>query len=154
MATLKQNSSITALTRLLTCSEGEEDLRSFGLDADQVSEGTDQLDGSDEFRTLVQLIRMVRDLYILRNCMEQDKDVMFPGPKKRSYISLCLSAEKEHARLKRSVDTVINLVLFLPMIPLDEFELRMETVAQLFYPLLLDHLDFEEGLARQVNRAS
>ena len=154
MATLKQNSSVTALTRLLTCSEGEDDLRTFCLEAGQLSEETDQLDGTDEFCTLVRLIRMVRDLYTLRNRMAQDKDVTFPGPKKRSHISLCLSAEKEHARLKRPVDTLINLVLFLPMIPLDEFKLRTETVAQLCYPLLLDHLDFKAGFAKQVNRAS
>jgi hypothetical protein len=153
MAKTNQNNSLTALDGLLARIEEEDNLSSL-CEPEQWAEAVDQTESNAEFHTLVRMVRMVRYLYTLREQMEREKDVSFPKLRKQGYVGLCLVAEKEHVRLKEVVDVLMNLVLFLPLIPLEEFEIRMMTVVQSCHSLLQDHLDLDEGWVHPTRRVS
>ena len=104
-------------------------------------------DVSAEFRTL---IRVVRYLDMLREHMDREEDIIFPYLRVRGYAGLCLTAEKQHVRLRAYVDNLMGLVLSFSRISLEEFKVRLVAIVQLFYPLLLDHLAFEEGLIHPI----
>ncbi len=153
MENTKQNNNATALDELLERIEQEDNLHSLCCEPEPWAQAADQMDASGEFHTLARMVRMVRYLYTLREQMDRDKDVTFPNLRKQVYVGLCLAAEKEHVRLKDIVDSLINLVLFLPLIPLEEFETRMMTVVRSFHSLLEDHLGHEEGATHQTRPA-
>jgi hypothetical protein len=147
MKKTNQNNNVTALDEMLARIEQEDKLSGLCCEPEQWTGGVDQTDASGELHTLVRMVRMVRYLYTLREHMEREKDVSFPKLRKQGYVGLCLAAEKEHVRLTEIVDTLIDLVLFLPSIPLEEFETRMMAVVQSFHSLLQEHLDHEERLS-------
>ena len=104
-------------------------------------------DVSAEFRSLV---RVVGYLSMLHEHMEREEDVIFPYLRKRGFSTLCLTAEKEHVRLRESVGNLMGLVLSVTEISLEEFKNRLMEIVYLFYPLLLDHLAFEEELIHPI----
>jgi len=104
-------------------------------------------DVSTEFRTLT---RVVRYLSLLREHMEREDDMIFPYLKKQGFTGLCLTAEKEHVRLRKSLDNLTDLIQSIARISLTEFKSRLAANVQLFYPLLLDHLAFEEELIHPI----
>jgi DUF438 domain-containing protein len=115
--------------------------------ADTISHLEVLSDVSAEFRLLV---RVARYLYILHEHMEREEDIVFPYLRNRGYKNLCSAAEKEHVHLRESVDNLMGLVLSVTGTPLEEFKIRLMVIVERFYPLLLDHLDFEEGLIHPI----
>ena len=108
-------------------------------------------DVSTEFRSLV---RVTRYLSMLREHMAREEDIIFPYLKKRGFSTLCLTAEKEHVRLQACVDKLMALVLSVAETSLAEFKARLGEIVQSFYPLLLDHLAFEEEVIHPIALAT
>jgi DUF438 domain-containing protein len=105
-------------------------------------------DVSAEFRTL---IRVSRYLNLLWEHMDREEDIIFPYLRRQGYGSLCLSAEKDHVRLRGCIDNLMGLILSNSGTSLAEFKMRLTAIAHLFCPLLLDHLAFEEGLIHPIS---
>jgi DUF438 domain-containing protein len=104
-------------------------------------------DVSAEFRSLV---RVARYLSMLHEHMAREEDIIFPYLRKRGFSTLCLTAEKEHIRLRESVDNLLGLVLAMPGTALAEFKTRLLAIVHLLYPLLLDHLAFEDEVIHPI----
>jgi DUF438 domain-containing protein len=126
----------------------EHDLaRCFLADLNNVAETISSLksltDVSSEFRKLGHI---AEHLYVMKEHIAREEDVLFPYLKKFGWMGLYRYAKEEHAKIKIGIDNLIMLIKSFNEIKFEDFKVWLIKIVKKLSPIMLEHFSYEDEL--------
>lgn len=100
-------------------------------------------DVNSEFRYLS---LSLGNLYVLKEHINREEDVIFPYLEKYGWMSLYKTVLGEHAKIKTDIDNLVLMITKFNDIEFDDFKVCLFKIIQQLYPLILEHFSYEEEL--------
>jgi DUF438 domain-containing protein len=118
--------------------------------AGELSEAAADLRGMDcIFDTALEyrrLLHVVDHLGAMKEHFEREDDVILPYLKRFGWVSLCVAAENDHARLRADIDWLTSFVTAIQVCSPADYQAELTAGVATFCSCLSEHLVFEEGL--------
>lgn len=121
--------------------------RCYLADLKNISEtimGLDSLtDVSSEFRNLTNILEYFMGM---KEHFEREEDIIFPYLMKFGWAGLCLTAQTEHAKIMKNIDSLFILITSLNEEKIEDFKRSLNAIVQRLSSLLLEHLSYEDNI--------
>jgi len=103
----------------------------------------DIFDTTSEFR---RLLHVVDHLGALKEHFEREDDVILPYLRRFGWVSPCVVAASDHARLRAGIDWLTSFVTAIHVCSVKDFQAELTAGVGRFCSSLSEHLSFEDGL--------
>lgn len=121
--------------------------RCYLADLKNISETIMSLDSltdvSSEFRKLTNILEY---FMAMKEHFEREEDVIFPYLMKFGWTGLCLTAQSEHAKIMKNIDSLFILITSFNEENVEDFKGFLNVIVPQFLQITLEHLSFEDSV--------
>ena len=92
------------------------------------------------------LTHIIEHLDAMEEHIEREEDIIFPMLKKHGWKALCLASQSDHVYIRIAVSDLVKLIAGFRDSEIDEFKVRLKSIAKYLCPRLREHLFQEENI--------